>query len=60
MEDRQQRRFEERLARHDEEEYHRQLANRRYRSTQVWLWIGVTVLVVLLMLWLTIFEFWQA
>ncbi len=25
-----------------------------------WLWIGVTVLVALILLWLTIFEFWSA
>lgn len=25
-----------------------------------WLWIGVTVLIALILLWLTIFEYWSA
>lgn len=58
METRQERREDERRAL--QEEYDRQLRQRHYNSTQVWMWIGVTVLVVLLMVWLTIFEFWQA
>ncbi len=58
MEDRQQRRLDERLAR--QEEYDRHLQHRHYSSTQLWMWIGVSVLVILLLLWLTIFEYWQA
>ncbi len=29
-------------------------------EARTWLWIGVTVLIALLLLWLTIFEYWQA
>ncbi len=32
----------------------------RESKTPVWLWIGVSVLVALLLLWLTIFEYWNA
>ncbi len=26
----------------------------------VWLWIGVSILIALLLVWLTIFEYWSA
>lgn len=39
---------------------HSDNSERVYSKTHTWMWIGVTVLVVLLMLWLTIFEYWQA
>ena len=30
------------------------------KQVATWLWIGVTVLIALLMLWLTIFEYWNS
>lgn len=32
----------------------------RLSSATLWLWIGVSVLVILLIIWLTIFEYWSA
>ncbi len=32
----------------------------RQQRVTTWLWIGVTVLIALLLLWLTIFEYWNS
>lgn len=29
-------------------------------STIAWLWTGVTIFIVLLLVWLTIFEYWNS
>ncbi len=36
------------------------IKHKNAHSVTAWLWIGVTLFVILLMVWLTIFEYWSA
>lgn len=32
----------------------------RFSNASAWMWVGVSVLVLLLLVWLSIFEYWNA